>query len=92
MENRRGREWRLFADVLNHIVGAARRFPPNAEMLKCMSPKSAQRFWENDMHRNRCMSPKSAQRFWEDDMHRNRDLKRRSIEGLVAWRSTSRKN
>jgi len=41
-----------------------------------MSPKSAQRFWENDMHEMRSMSPKSVQRFWENDMHKNKDLKR----------------
>ncbi len=41
-----------------------------------MSPKSAQRFWDNDMHQNKCMSPKSAQRFWDNDMHQNKDLKR----------------
>jgi G:T-mismatch repair DNA endonuclease (very short patch repair protein) len=40
-----------------------------------MSPKSAQRFWDNDMHK-KSMSPKSAQRFWGNDMHKNRNLKR----------------
>ncbi|VTZ62751.1 hypothetical protein EMEDMD4_440065 [Sinorhizobium medicae] len=34
-----------------------------------MSPKSAQRFWGNDMHKQGNMSPKSAQRFWGNDMH-----------------------
>ncbi|MFQ6161037.1 hypothetical protein ACLMJV_18355 [Sinorhizobium meliloti] len=42
---------------------------------KSMSPKSAQRFWDNDM-RKKSMSPKSAQRFWDNDMHKNRNLKR----------------
>ncbi|ESZ22355.1 hypothetical protein X737_04125 [Mesorhizobium sp. L48C026A00] len=35
-----------------------------------MSPKSAQRFWDNDINKQeQCMSPKSAQRFWDNDMH-----------------------
>ncbi|MGN7751865.1 MULTISPECIES: hypothetical protein [unclassified Sinorhizobium] len=42
---------------------------------KSMSPKSAQRFWGDDMHK-KSMSPKSAQRFWDNDMHKNRNLKR----------------
>ncbi|AZO22349.1 hypothetical protein EJ070_17745 [Mesorhizobium sp. M1E.F.Ca.ET.045.02.1.1] len=49
----------------------------HASNKECMSPKSAERFWENDMHQNKeRMSPKSVQRFWESDMHRNKDLKR----------------
>ncbi|MCZ8543328.1 hypothetical protein OOJ09_04000 [Mesorhizobium qingshengii] len=39
-----------------------------------MSPKSAQRFWDNDMHeREECMSPRSAQRFWDNDMHKREE-------------------
>jgi hypothetical protein len=37
-----------------------------------MSPKSGQRFWDNDMHSAKLedfMSPKSGQRFWDNDMH-----------------------
>ncbi|RUU01532.1 hypothetical protein EOD23_21310 [Mesorhizobium sp. USDA-HM6] len=37
-----------------------------------MSPRSVQRFWDNDMHQNlECMSPRSVQRFWDNDMHQN---------------------
>jgi hypothetical protein len=40
-----------------------------------MSPKSGQRFWDNDMHSAKLedfMSPKSGQRFWDNDMHSTR--------------------
>ncbi|MDX8441741.1 hypothetical protein [Mesorhizobium australafricanum] len=32
---------------------AVRRFCENGEPPKCMSPRSVQRFWDNDMHQNK---------------------------------------
>ncbi|MCA1407210.1 hypothetical protein I6F26_14720 [Ensifer sp. IC3342] len=45
-----------------------------------MSPKSAERFWDNDMRKTKdAWSPKSAQRFWDNDMRKTKDACRPKV-------------
>ena len=43
-----------------------RRSPPRKKTEpRCMSPKSAQRFWDNDMHKfKECCGPRARSHLW----------------------------